>query len=133
MIADAHTFLAWVVVFANGLAGLWCLAAHQFGARRATALRHRSLWWFVGVAQTLLFVQIALGVARLTELEGEAPEFHTFYGFLTLIAVAILYGYRSQLQHIRYLLYGGGSLFIMGLAIRAMLLDATPVVAGLQP
>lgn len=123
MIADAHTVMAWVVVIANGAAGVWALAAHV-----VPAIRHRALWVFVAVAQTLLFVEVALGVVRLSQIEGEAPEFHTFYGFLTLIAVAILYGYRSQLDHIRYLLYGGGSLFIMGLAIRAMLLDATPVI-----
>lgn len=124
MIADLHTALAWVVVFANGLAGLWALAAHW-----REELRHRTLWYFVGAAQVLLFVEVAFGVARLSQLEGDAPETHTFYGFLTLIAVAILYGYRTQLAHIRHLLYGGGSLFIMGLAIRAMILDATPVAA----
>lgn len=123
MLADAHTFMAWVVVVANGVAGVWALAAHWY-----RPVRGRPLWAFVAVAQALLFVQVALGVARLSQLEGEAPEFHTFYGFLTLIAVAILYGYRTQLDHIRHLLYGGGSLFIMGLAIRAMLLDATPVL-----
>lgn len=123
MLADAHTFMAWVVVIANGIAGVWALSAHYL-----EPARHRVLWLFVGVAQVLLFVEVGLGVARLQQLEGEAPEFHTFYGFLTLIAVAILYGYRTQLAHIRYLLYGGGSLFIMGLSIRAMFLDATPVV-----
>jgi hypothetical protein len=123
MLGDVHTFMAWVVVIANGIAGIWALAAH-----RVEVVRHRSLWVLVTIAQVLLFVQVALGVARLKQLEGEAPEFHTFYGFLTLIAVAILYGYRTQLTHIRYLLYGGGSLFIMGLAIRAMMLDATPVL-----
>lgn len=122
MLADLHTLGAWIVVIANGLAGLWCLAAHW--VERA---RHRALWGFVTVAQVLLFVEVALGVARLSQIEGDPPEFHTFYGFLSLIAVAILYGYRSQLAHLRYLLYGGGSLFIMGLAIRAMFLDATPV------
>lgn len=123
MLSNAHLIMAWVVVITNGIAGVWALAAHFF-----EKVRHRALWPFITVAQVLLFVEVALGVARLQQLEGEPPEFHTFYGFLTLIAVAILYGYRTQLDHIRYLLYGGGSLFIMGLAIRAMFLDATPVV-----
>ncbi len=123
MLADAHTAMAWVVVFGNGAAGVWALTAHF-----VAGARYRALWPFVAVVQVLLFVQVALGVARLSQLDGEAPEFHTFYGFLTLIVVAILYGYRTQLNHIRYLLYGGGSLFIMGLAIRAMFLDATPVL-----
>ncbi len=51
------------------------------------------------------------------------PDFHAFYGFVAIIAVAIIYSYRSQMQHRRYLLYGLGSLFVMGLAIRAMILD----------
>lgn len=123
MVADLHSALAWVVVFANGLAGLWCLGAHW-----VEQLRSPWEWRFVAVAQALLFVQVVLGVARLNQLEGSAPQEHTLYGFLTLIAVAILYGYRSQLSHVRHLLYGGGSLFIMGLAIRAMLLDATPII-----
>lgn len=123
MLSSAHTALAWVAVIANGLAGIWALGAHF-----AEGLRSRWLWRFVAIAQVSLFVEVALGVARLSQLEGEAPEFHTFYGFLTLIAVAILYGYRTQLDHVRFLLYGCGSLFIMGLAIRAMLLDAAPLV-----
>ena len=123
LISNLHTVFAWVVVFANGLAGVWAVAAHY-----VESLRHRSLWVFIGLAQVLLFVEVALGVARLSQIEGEAPEFHTFYGFLTLIAVAILYGYRPQVRHLQHLLYGGGSLFIMGLSIRAMFLDATPVV-----
>jgi hypothetical protein len=43
-----------------------------------------------------------------------------FYGFLGIIAVGILYSYRPQVQQWRYLLYGFGGLFIMGLGIRAM-------------
>lgn len=114
---------AWIVVLANGLVGLWAMAAHW-----VEPLRTRAMWWAVGAAQALLFVQVVLGVLRLGQFEGEAPQGHTFYGFLCLIAVAILYGYRQQVAHVRYLLYGGGSLFIMGLAIRAMFLEATPVV-----
>lgn len=115
--------MAWVVVIVNGAAGIWALAAHY-----QEQLRQKALWVFIAVAQVLLFVEVALGVVRLGQIEGEAPQIHTFYGFLTLIAVAILYGYRQQVHHLRFLLYGGGSLFIMGLAIRAMVLDATPVV-----
>ena len=44
-----------------------------------------------------------------------------FYGFLTLLAVGLIIGYR-QLAQYRNLLYGLGGLFIMGLSIRAMTL-----------
>jgi hypothetical protein len=50
------------------------------------------------------------------------PEFHAFYGFVGIIAVAIIYSYRFQMKHRLYMLYGLGSLFVMGLGIRAMLI-----------
>ena len=51
-----------------------------------------------------------------------APDFHTFYGFVTLISVMILFAYRNQLRAHLYLLYGLGSLFLMGLGLRAVVL-----------
>ena len=51
----------------------------------------------------------------------KAPQFHMFYGFVAIIAIAIIYAYRAQLRHRLYLLYGFGGLFIMGLGIRALL------------
>lgn len=123
MISSLHTWLAWVAIAANGAVGIWAVGAHW-----VEPLRVRALWIAVAIAQILIFVQVGLGVARLSQLEGDPPEAHTLYGFLCLIAVAILYGYRTQVPHLRYLLYGGGSLFVMGLAIRAVFLDAMPVI-----
>ena len=40
------------------------------------------------------------------------------------VAIAIIYSYRFQMKHRLYLLYGLGSLFVMGLGIRAMLIAA---------
>jgi hypothetical protein len=45
-----------------------------------------------------------------------------FYGFVAIITVGILYSYRQQLRRHLYLLYGFGGVFLMGLAIRAMVL-----------
>lgn len=114
---DVHEALAWVVVVGNGLAGVWALAAH-----RVEAARRRELWWYVAAVQILIFVQVGFGVAVVAGSDTEAPEFHMFYGFVALMAVGIIYSYRHQLAQYRYLLYGGGSLFITGLAIRAMLI-----------
>ena len=113
---DIHTQFSWVTVVSNGLAGVWALAAHQFAW-----FRRRSLWWFTGIAQFTIFVQVALGVVVLNK-GYQAQEFHEFYGFIAIVAVAIIYSYRNQLRGKTYLLYGGGSLFVMGLCIRAMLL-----------
>ena len=56
----------------------------------------------------------------LSKEKLEAPQFHMFYGFVAIIAVAIIYSYRAQMAKYRYLLYGFGGLFLMGLGIRAM-------------
>jgi hypothetical protein len=79
------------------------------------------LWWFTGLAQITIFVQVAAGVTLVNKYKLEFPAFHAFYGFVAIIAVAIIYSYRFQLKSKMYLLYGGGGLFLMGLGIRAML------------
>ena len=117
-LVDAHIDWAWVVIVSNGLAGLWALGANWFAP-----LRTRALWWVVIAAEVAVFVQVGLGVWLQAVQHRPPGDFHAFYGFLTIIAVAILYAYRNQLRSRMYLLYGGGSLFIMGLAIRAVILD----------
>ena len=116
MTLDLHIGWAWVVIIANGLAGLWALAAHK-----VTGLRTRALWWFTGAAQSTVFVQVVLGVVLVNRDKLEFPAFHAFYGFVAIMAVAIIYSYRQQLKGRTYLLYGWGGLFLMGLGIRAML------------
>jgi hypothetical protein len=117
---DLHESWAWFVIIGNGLAGLWSLAAHW-----VTGLRVKALWWFTLVVELAIFVQVALGVALVSGEGIEAPQFHMFYGFVAIITVGIIYSYRAQLEQHRYLLYGGGGLFLMGLGIRAMLVGAT--------
>ena len=116
---DLHVGWAWMMIISNGLAGAWSLAAHRW-----PSVRTRALWWFTVVAELAVFVQVALGVATMQVDDIEPKQFHMFYGFVAIIAVAILYAYRSQLRHRLYLLYGFGGLFVMGLGIRAMLVGA---------
>ena len=111
----AHDVVAWVIVIGNGVAGAWALAANWLGA-----LQVKALWWVTGVAEVAIFVQAAIGVALLGRNDYEDPQFHMFYGFVAIIAVGIIYSYRPQMEKYRYLLYGFGGLFIMGLGIRAM-------------
>ena len=116
LLKDIHESWAWVVTIGNALAGVWALAAH-----RLTQLRSRALWWFTGLVQFAVFVQVALGVALVNKHKIGFPQFHAFYGFVAIIAIAIIYSYRAQLKTRVYLLYGFGGLFLMGLGIRAML------------
>jgi hypothetical protein len=72
--------------------------------------------------QVLVFVQVAVGIAYKNSEDVEPRELHELYGFSALFAIAILYAYRNQLREKQYLLYGLGSLFIMGLGIRELFL-----------
>lgn len=118
-VRDIHHGWAWVVILGNALAGCWALAANWM-----EALRTRALWWFIGVAELTVFVQVVLGAVLVGTYKVPLPQFHAFYGFVAIIAIAIIYSYRFQMQHRLYLLYGLGSLFVMGLGIRAMLIAA---------
>ncbi len=104
---------------ANGVAGGWALGAHWH-----LGLRSRALWWFTVLAELAIFVQVGIGVWLVAGDDREVEQFHMFYGFVALMAVAIIYSYRHQLSSRRYLLYGGGGLFLMGLGIRAMLVSS---------
>jgi hypothetical protein len=115
-VRDVHAAWAWVIIVANALVGLWALAAHWL-----PAVRSRWLWWATAAAEVALIVQVILGVVVLQQ-GIDAPEFHVFYGFVALASVGILYSYRQQLEPWRYLLYGFGGLFLMGLGLRAVYL-----------
>lgn len=117
---EFHESWAWFVIIGNGLAGLWALAAHRW-----PAVRSRALWWFTALAELTIFVQVTIGVTMVSHQKLKAPQFHMFYGFVAIIAVAILYSYRNQMKAHQYLLYGFGGLFLMGLGIRAMLVGVT--------
>ncbi len=116
---DLHVVGAWVVIVANAGVGLWALAGHWL-----PALRTRALWWCTAVAEVAIFVQVGFGVALVAGEGRDAEQFHTFYGFVALVTVGIIYSYRQQLHRWRYLLYGLGGLFLMGLGIRALLIRA---------
>jgi hypothetical protein len=110
-----HQALAWTVVGTSALVGVWALSAHW-----VEPLRWRGLWWAVAASQSLLFVQAGVGAALYSRITGPSPRMHMFYGFFTLVVVAFLYGYRLPIGPRRYLLYGLGSLFVMGLGLQAM-------------
>jgi hypothetical protein len=105
-----------VIIVGNGLAGVWALAAHW-----QPILRRRAMWWLTGAAQVVVLAQAIVGVV-LIQQGIEAPEFHVFYGFVAVASVGIIYSYRQQLEPHRYLLYGFGGLFLMGLGLRALYL-----------
>ena len=124
MLRDIHVGWAWVMIIGNGLAGVWATAAHRF-----ESLRTRALWWYVVAAELTIFVQAGLGVGLVAGEGIEPPQFHLFYGFVAIIAAALIYSYRTYtpaVKQYQYLLYGLGGLFLMGLALRAITLNPVP-------
>ncbi len=103
----------------NGLVGAWALAAHW-----VATLRGRALWAATALAQVLLFAQVVLGVVYLNTSGIEVAGIHQFYGYISLMSVALIYSYRQQIMKWQYLLYGFGGLFIMGLGLRAVFIPS---------
>ncbi len=115
VIRTLHGANAWVVIVGNAVVGAWALAAHWW-----PPARRRALWILTVVAELAIVVQVVLGVALQTGDDVHLDQFHAFYGFVAFATVGIIYSYRNQLRDYRYLLYGAGGLFLMGLALRSL-------------
>jgi hypothetical protein len=114
---DTHQVLAWFLVLSNAAVGVWALVAHV-----VPALRVRVFWWAVIAAQLSTFAIAVVGVLIVNRYGLELDQFHALYGFSCIVTVGILYSYRGSpfVKDKVYVLYGLGSLFIMGLGLRAM-------------
>ena len=113
---DFHRVWGYLVVAGNGLAGIWALVAHF-----QPQLRTRAMWWFTFFVEGAIFVQVASGLGLVDGEHAHPVAFHPFYGFFAIVVVGFLFAYRRQLWSRRYLLYGLGGLFIMGIGIRAII------------
>ena len=83
------------------------------------------MWVTVIVAQSLTFVQATIGAILSQRNDTQLGDMHALYGFSTIIAVMIMYGYRTSpfLRDKQLVLYGLGSLFVMGLGLRNLYLQ----------
>jgi hypothetical protein len=114
-----HETTAWILIAVNAVAGVLCLIAH--GTR---SLRGRWLWAVVIAAQAAAFAQATSGAILSRQDDVHLGDMHALYGFSAIVAAMILYGYRTSpfMEGKEYLLYGLGSLFIMGLGLRNLYL-----------
>jgi hypothetical protein len=120
---DLHEVNAYVLIGLNALAGVVCLAAYRWSARWSVRWG-RATWTLVIVAQLTTFVQATLGTVLFRRSGAEQSDMHALYGFSAIIAVAIMYSYRTSpfMKGKQLLLYGLGSLFVMGLGLRNLVL-----------
>lgn len=116
---DLHGVVAWVLIGANAVAGIWSLVAHRWPAWRG-----RPLWALLVLAQLTALAQAITGTILIAGEDRDPAPLHALYGFSALIAVGILYSYRSSpfARGREHLLYGVGCLFIMGLGLRELVL-----------
>ena len=64
-----------------------------------------------------------VGADRRVRTDLDVTGDHLFYGFVSAFSVGIIYSYRQQIEQWRYLLYGFGGLFLMGMALRSITID----------
>ncbi|MEY2973846.1 MAG: hypothetical protein RIR49_266 [Actinomycetota bacterium] len=116
---EVHRLIGWVMIGGNGLVGAWLT-----GAQYLPVLRRRPMWVAVVLAQLVVGAQAIVGALLATRPGVPLDDMHALYGFSAVIAVGILYSYRSSpfIRDKQYLLYGIGSLFVMGLGLRNLVL-----------
>lgn len=105
-----------MTILANAAAGLAALAVWA-----RPAWRGRWLWVLTALAQGVLAVEVTTGAALLSDERFEqVPRIHPFYGLVALATVMVAYSSRDAMRGRLELLYGLVGLFVMGLAIRAV-------------
>jgi hypothetical protein len=115
---EFHRLVGWVLIVSNAAIGVWFSVAQYLPGFRRTRM-----WWWVIPPQVIVMAQAVLG-AMIAARGVELDDMHALYGFSAIVAVGILYSYRTSpfIRDRQYLLYGIGSLFIMGLGIRNLYL-----------
>ena len=116
MILSLHDLLARMLVLYFALVGVWGLIL---------ALRHQP---FTSAFQGALIIGLVLGVLQalvgvlliLTTSAQPRDPLHYLYGVSVIAALPLVQQYVSKRTWSRPLVYGLASLFIMGLAIRAI-------------
>ncbi|MEL0000769.1 MAG: hypothetical protein ACPGNP_05420 [Acidimicrobiales bacterium] len=110
---DLYEVSIWPWIIANAVVAIWALFAHL-----EERLRHRSLWYAVGVAQAVIAAHVVFAVAAQAQ-DAIEPGEPLLYGLVAFMSCGMIFSYRSYMQDRPYLLYGLGSLWLMGLGIRA--------------
>ncbi len=68
----------------------------------------------------MVTANVVIASVLLARFDWDFPELHMLYEFSNLVAIGIVVSYAKQLRARQYLIYGFGTLFVMGLALRAL-------------
>lgn len=113
VIVDLYEWSIWPWIIANGVVAAWALVAHL-----QDRYRHRALWVSAGVAQAIIALHVLFGAIAQAQDEIEPGE-PLLYGLAAFMSCGIIFQYRNEMRGRIHLLYGLGSLWLMGLGIRA--------------
>ena len=85
MLLDVHRVWGYAAIVANFLAGVYTLMAWKW-----PRFRTRWLWWPTIAAESMMMIQVFLGVLLVSAQHYDPPRFHMFYGFVAFITVGLL-------------------------------------------
>ena len=94
---DLFEVSIWPWIIANGVVAIWALLAHV-----EERLRHRSLWYAVGVAQAVIAAHVVFAVAAQAQDSIEPGE-PLLYGLVAFMSCGMIFSYRSYMQDRPYL------------------------------
>ena len=104
-----------MAILVNGATAVAGLVAWQRPAMRGRWLRPA-----VGVAHLALIVQVTTGAILEGSTAFAVDRIHIFYGFLAFVTVGIAVASRDHMRGRQEMFAGLISLFLMGVALRAI-------------
>ena len=115
MVSVFHSTWAWISIYLSGFTGL--LLLYYFLANKQ---KNNIIDYLVKLSIISILIQISAGL-YLFGVGVNPGSFHLFYGVVILFTLTFLYIYRDDMNKKPELFWGLAILFIMGLAIRAVL------------
>ena len=115
MVSVFHSTWAWISIYLSGFTGL--LLLYYFLANKQ---KNNITDYLVKLSIISILIQISAGL-YLFGIGVNPGSFHLFYGVVIFFTLTFLYIYRDDMNKKPELFWGLAILFIMGLAIRAVL------------
>ena len=115
MVSVFHSVWAWVSIYLTGFTGL--LLIFFFLANKK---KNYLIDYLIKLSVISILIQISAGL-YLFGIGVDPGSFHLFYGVVILFTLIFVYIYRRDMNKKPELFWGLAVLFIMGLAIRAVL------------
>ena len=115
MVSVFHSVWAWVSIYLTGFTGL--LLIFFFLANKK---KNYLIDYLIKLSVISILIQISAGL-YLFGIGLDPGSFHLFYGVVILFTLIFVYIYRRDMDKKPELFWGLAVLFIMGLAIRALL------------